>query len=233
MAGVDPLIETLFKSTVTADEPSSSESGSSRSEQRSELPVLRPGTRARGGNTMGRTRAALIQGARQAVQSDGLKISMAQVALSAGVAKATLYNHFRTREAVLQALLEDEIATVLQVSSDHAPEPALLAVGQWLAASELLLALRVKEPAVVVAAAAALLRDDMEHADWPHARSVAQRLNELPEHSVALARHWIAARIVTTPASGDDAQQLSRELAPMFAHALITPPPVGNVDTST
>ena len=34
---------------------------------------------------------------------------MAQVAAAAGVAKATLYNHFRTREAVLAALLVDEV----------------------------------------------------------------------------------------------------------------------------
>ena len=32
----------------------------------------------------------------------GTKITMSQIAANAGVAKATLYNHFRTRDAVLE-----------------------------------------------------------------------------------------------------------------------------------
>ena len=63
------------------------------------------GTRTRAGNAMNRTRAALLDGARRAVEMSGTKITMAQVAASAGVAKATLYNHFRTRDAVLSALV--------------------------------------------------------------------------------------------------------------------------------
>ena len=59
------------------------------------------GTHTRAGNAMSRTRAALLAGAAAAVEASGTKITMAQVATAAGVAKATLYNHFRTREAVL------------------------------------------------------------------------------------------------------------------------------------
>jgi AcrR family transcriptional regulator len=112
----DPLFDTLFRSTAHA--PNSGESDSVGgadavdSSLASSAPIHESGTRSRAGNAMGRTRAALLDGARRAVEQSGTKITMAQVAAAAGVAKATLYNHFRTREAVLTALLEHEISTL-------------------------------------------------------------------------------------------------------------------------
>ena len=91
----DPLFDTLFRSTARPAGPPPIASAA---------PVRETGTRTRAGNAMNRTRAALLDGARRAVESSGTKITMAQVAAAAGVAKATLYNHFRTREAVLDAL---------------------------------------------------------------------------------------------------------------------------------
>src|SRR5581483_5452178 len=98
----DPLFDTLFRPTVATPAIASA------------APVPTRGTRARAGNAMNRTRAAILEGARRAVEVSGTRITMAQVAAAAGVAKATLYNHFRTREAVLDALLEDEIATLVE-----------------------------------------------------------------------------------------------------------------------
>ena len=89
----NPLIDTLFRPTGRTANVASA------------APVRVTGTRTRAGNAMSRTRAALLGGAAQAVEASGTKITMAQVAVAAGVAKATLYNHFRTREAVLGALV--------------------------------------------------------------------------------------------------------------------------------
>ncbi len=59
---------------------------------------------------MARTRAGLLDGALSVVERDGLhRVTMSAVANRSGVAKATLYNHFRTKEDVLRALVEREI----------------------------------------------------------------------------------------------------------------------------
>jgi AcrR family transcriptional regulator len=56
---------------------------------------------------MARTRAAVLDGAARAVEKHGArKATMADIASLAGIAKGTLYNHFRAKEAVYGAALE-------------------------------------------------------------------------------------------------------------------------------
>ena len=48
---------------------------------------------------MGRTRTAALDGARRVLAEHGLrKATMGDVAVRGGLAKATLYNHFRTKD---------------------------------------------------------------------------------------------------------------------------------------
>ncbi len=73
-------------------------------------PASGAGLHVRAGNSMGRTRAGLLDGALSVVERDGLhRVTMSAVANRSGVAKATLYNHFRTKEDVLRALLVREV----------------------------------------------------------------------------------------------------------------------------
>ena len=59
---------------------------------------------------MSRTRLGLLAGAARAFAEQGLRRStMQSVAAAAGVAKATLYNHFRTKDEVARALLALEL----------------------------------------------------------------------------------------------------------------------------
>jgi AcrR family transcriptional regulator len=56
---------------------------------------------------MARTRAAVLDGASRAVEKHGArKATMADIASLAGIAKGTLYNHFRAKEAVYVAALD-------------------------------------------------------------------------------------------------------------------------------
>ena len=109
----DLLRDVLFRPTVRPAEVASAP------------PVRAAGTRTRAGNAMGRSRAALLAGARRAVEVSGTKISMSQVATAAGVAKATLYNHFRTRDAVLAALLDHEVDELLRHAAGRPLDEAL------------------------------------------------------------------------------------------------------------
>jgi AcrR family transcriptional regulator len=86
----------------------------------SALPVREQGIRSRAGNAMARTRAAVLDGAARAVEKHGARrTTMADIANLAGIAKGTLYNHFRAKEAVFTATitagvrsLTDECVTV-------------------------------------------------------------------------------------------------------------------------
>jgi AcrR family transcriptional regulator len=71
------------------------------------------GTRSRAGNAMGRTHEAALRGALAAISKYGSrKATMGDIALLAGIAKATLYNHFRTREDVYAAAAAAEVDAI-------------------------------------------------------------------------------------------------------------------------
>jgi AcrR family transcriptional regulator len=133
----DPLADTLFRSTALAPAIASA------------APVRVTGTRTRAGNSMNRTRAALLDGARQAVATSGTKLSMSQVATCAGVAKATLYNHFRTREAVLAALVDYEVARLVDSLNGLELPRALEQAAAGVANHPVLRALARVEPATL------------------------------------------------------------------------------------
>jgi AcrR family transcriptional regulator len=80
----------------------------------SDVPVRAPGTRTRSGNAMGRTRSALLEATAECVARYGIrKTTMVDVASKSRVAKATLYNHFRTKDDVLAALVEQQLAELV------------------------------------------------------------------------------------------------------------------------
>src|SRR5437868_13619535 len=92
--------------------------------------ILPSGLRTRAGNTMSRTREGLLDGALSAVERVGVRrLTMAAVAQRSGVAKATLYNHFRTKDEVLAALADREVRLVAQrafvVAAQSSPGAAL------------------------------------------------------------------------------------------------------------
>ena len=68
------------------------------------------GSHSRAGNAMERSRMALLAGAREAITKNGLSAtSMVDIADFGRVARATLYNHFRSKEELWQALIFDEV----------------------------------------------------------------------------------------------------------------------------
>jgi len=70
---------------------------------------------------MGRTREAALSGALSAVAKYGSrKATMGDIAMMAGIAKATLYNHFRTRDDVYAAVVVAEIDAIAAAVAESA-----------------------------------------------------------------------------------------------------------------
>jgi len=64
---------------------------------------------------MQRTREAILQSAGDCVEQVGVrKTTMGDIALTGGIAKATLYNHFRTKDDVLDALVDSRVAALAE-----------------------------------------------------------------------------------------------------------------------
>jgi AcrR family transcriptional regulator len=78
-----------------------------------------------------RNRARLLDAARAAFASGQAAVTLEQIARDAGVGIGTLYRHFPTREALLEALYRKDVADLCASADDllqsHAPEAALRA----------------------------------------------------------------------------------------------------------
>lgn len=182
MAARDPLLDTLFRPTEVVAELASAP------------PLREAGTRTRAGNAMGRTRAALMSGAARAVQANGTKITMSQVASASGVAKATLYNHFRTRDAVLAGLVEHEVAALVSALGSRPLPDALAGAARALSEHPVLRALRRVEPAVL----ARLAAHDPAARGWQLARdAVAAALVRDGRAGTDFVLRWLASFVVS------------------------------------
>lgn len=132
----------------------------------SELPVLTgPGTRVRAGNTMGRTRTALVDAALTAIEKHGArKATMGDVSAIANVAKGTLYNHFRSKDELYDAAARAAVAELGERAAAVAEVDGLgagLAVAaEAIATSSVLARLRADEPGVLGSALAAAVTDE-------------------------------------------------------------------------
>jgi len=110
-------------------------------------PAHLPGAHTRSGNAMGRTRLGLLTGAARAFAEHGLRRStMQSVAAAAGVAKATLYNHFRTKDDVAAALLGLELDRLTTLAAGLPLEQALAALSDELGAHPVLRRMAETEP---------------------------------------------------------------------------------------
>jgi AcrR family transcriptional regulator len=102
---------------------------------------------------MGRTRSAVLDGAGRAIEKHGSRrATMGDIANLAGVAKGTLYNHFRTKHAVYTAALDTGLRTLAEECTTVAAEDladALALAAERLSTSPPLRRIATDEPAVL------------------------------------------------------------------------------------
>lgn len=75
---------------------------------------------------------ALVAAARTVFTEDGTSAPLEDVAERAGVGIGTLYRHFPTRQALLEAVYVDEVEAMARSAADLADLPAWDALSQWL-----------------------------------------------------------------------------------------------------
>jgi AcrR family transcriptional regulator len=210
----------------------------------SDAPVRATGTRTRSGNAMLRTRAAILDAAARCIERDGVrKTTMSDVSTQARVAKATLYNHFRTKDDLMSALVlacTQQLATECAELAVAGLAPALEHAGRSLGGSAPLRQIAAAEPAL-----AAMLATPGTDRAWQAARGgVGTVLREsgapCDDVSVDLVLRWLCAQVMW-PASEAELTLGARVLAdglgrapepvsveqPVYADVRPRPPGVG------
>ena len=168
---------------------------------------------------MQRTRAALLDAAAACVVRDGARATtMAAIAAAAGVAKATLYNHFRTKDDVLTALVQDRVAALAaecaRVGKTAGLAAALGHAGAALASSAALRRVAADEPARLVPLAV-----PTDAPTWASVRTaVADVLTAAGGRAdaghVEVALRWLVSQLLWPLDAADGAQLLVRGLLP-------------------
>ena len=176
-------------------------------------PVHQPGSHTRSGNAMGRTRLGLLAGAGRAFAEQGLRRStMQSIAAAAGVAKATLYNHFRTKDDVVAALLAVELDRLTRLAGELPLDRALAALADELGAHPVLRQLAVTEPDALTR----LLTVDAERWDELTGR-LADALSLDPD-GAELASRWLLG-VVLQPGRSTTRHRHAGRLAGVLASA--------------
>lgn len=159
------------------------------------------GTRRRAGNAMERARAGILDGARRCLADAGPRgLTMAGVADRGGVARATVYNHFRDRGELVAGLVIDTLQRLAQLGE---AEPdlagALSAVGAAAAELPELRGAVACDPSV-----AALVTVPADTAPWRAAHAAVAGLlrrhtGQADDADVALAVRWVGSVAVAAP----------------------------------
>ena len=174
---------------------------------------------------MGRTRTAALDGARRVLAEHGLrKATMGDVAVRGGLAKATLYNHFRTKDDLVAGLLADDAAELGADCCDLARDDlavALTRAADGVAAHPVLVGLRTVEPTALLAAAA-----PGTGAGWDVVRAQVALVLDAADRSrddlhVDLVCRWLASHVLE-PGTRDSRAAQARSVAAAVPAAVRT-----------
>jgi AcrR family transcriptional regulator len=140
---------------------------------------------------MGRTRLGLLAGAARAFAEHGVRRStMQSIATAAGVAKATLYNHFRTKDDVLTALVRTELDRLTGIAAALPVQQALATLSDELGAHPVLRRLADIEPDAL----SALLSGAPD--TWAYLTARLAQALRVDADSAELAAQWLLGVIL-------------------------------------
>ncbi|MCA0146626.1 TetR/AcrR family transcriptional regulator [Blastococcus sp. LR1] len=166
---------------------------------------------------MNRTRAGLLDGAARAFAEHGVRRStMQSVAASAGVAKGTLYNYFRTKDDVVRALLSAEFDRLTAAAGGLPLDAALTALADELGTHPVLRRLAATEPEHLTA----LLLADSER--WAELTGWLAAVLAVDADGAELAGRWLLG-VVLQPGLTTQRRRQAAVLAGVLRPAELRP----------
>ena len=103
------------------------------------------------GNVHRRTEAAILEGTKDLISQSGIaNLSMIDIADHSQVSRATLYNHFRDKNAVLEALLSAEVQRLVSLAEKAtAPAHVLESLSRAISTDSALASMRIHDGEIV------------------------------------------------------------------------------------
>lgn len=138
-----------------------------------------------------RSESAILEATKTLIAQHGVAhISMIDIADTSQVSRATLYNHYRDKSAVLTALITQEVqALVLVASTAGTPADALEKISTIISGDRALAAMRQHDPHLLIAA--------MSNAQNPLYLTLAQCIFAAikSEAGTGLAMRWLLGQV--------------------------------------
>ena len=154
-----------------------------------------------------RTEEAILQGTKELIARSGIAgLSMIEIADHSEVSRATLYNHFRDKDAVLSALVASEVERLADLAkSAGTPADALESLSQSISSDPALASMRIYDGEVLVAA--------MTNTSSEHYVTIAQIIYGATKSKAGtgIAMRWLLGQVmqpITEQQSHDQAALL-------------------------
>jgi len=155
-----------------------------------------------------RTEAAILEGTKTLIARSGIRgLSMIEIADTSEVSRATLYNHYRDKDAVLAALVTSEVARLAELATTAGtPADALESLSISISTDEALAAMRKHDAEVLVNA--------MTNTSSEHYITIAQIIfgATKSQAGTGIAMRWLLGQVLQ-PITAEQ----SREQATMLA----------------
>jgi len=154
-----------------------------------------------------RTESAILEGTKKLIAQFGAtNVSMIEIADAAEVSRATLYNHYRDKSAVLQALVAAEVERLVELASRAGtPADALETLSREISTDTALASMRTHDAQMLIAI--------MSHAENPLYLTLAQCIYGATksEAGTGLAMRWLLGQVmqpITAKQSREQAELL-------------------------
>ena len=159
------------------------------------------------GATHRRTEEAILSATKDLIATAGIsKISMIDISVQSQVARATLYNHFRDKSSVIEALVQAEIGRLIQqMQNVGTPADALEFLSRSVSSDPAIAGLRCYDPGLL-----AHLLILWEHPIYLDLSRAFFSVSKYPE-ATGLAMRWLIGQVlqpVTPEQSRDQATLL-------------------------
>lgn len=173
-----------------------------------------PNTRIRAGNAMQRARSAAVAGALQVLAKRGVKaLTMADVADAGGLARATLYNHVRDKQSLLQLVLAHEVRELAKTFSAASTMPsALTTTARAIADHPALVGVRAHDPLALAPISVPSAGEGWTAIRELTRQALAARGGKASEAQVDLLLRWLTS-FVAVPSDDASRNSQASELA--------------------